>query len=231
MHVGDFLEQSALVLGAAVLVLVVSGRLRLPSVVGLLVTGMAIGPSALGWMGREEVEVLAEIGVVLLLFTIGLEQSLGKLRELLRPFLLGGAIQTLGTIVAVAGLASLLSRPLPEAIFLGFLASLSSTAIVLRLYEDRRETATPHGRVVLAILLFQDFMVVPMLALTPCSRAPRRSPPPTSWSASAAPRPRWRRSSRPRSSWSPASCAWPRARGCGRSSCWRPWGSASASPG
>ncbi len=167
MHVGHFLEQSALVLGAAVVVLVISGRLRLPSVVGLLVTGMAIGPSALGWMGQEEVEVLAEIGVVLLLFTIGLEQSLGKLRELLRPFLLGGAIQTVGTILAVTGLSRLLGLPLPEAIFLGFLASLSSTAIVLRLYDERRETGTPHGRLVLAILLFQDFMVVPMLALTP----------------------------------------------------------------
>ena len=112
-------------------------------------------------------EVFAEIGVVLLLFVIGLELSLDRLRELRRAFLVGGSVQSAVT-AAIAVAASLaLGLTLDRAVFLGFVFALSSTAIVLKLYGDRRETDTPHGRMVLGILLFQDFLIVPMIVLVP----------------------------------------------------------------
>ncbi len=168
MEIQHFLFDSLVILGASVAVLLVSHRLRLPGVVGLLLTGVLIGPSGLGlFPDPERVEVFAEIGVVFLLFAIGLELSLERLQEIRRAFLLGGAVQaglTLGLVLAIAlgwGFAPL------EALFIGFVVVLSSTAVVLTLYDERRELEAPHGQVVLGILLFQDFLVVPMIVLTP----------------------------------------------------------------
>lgn len=150
------------------MVLLVAVPLRVPPLVALLLTGLLIGPSGIGWISdREEVEAFAEIGVVLLLFTIGLEISLEKLRELRRPFLIGGSVQAaVTTLVATAiGLAAGLDRG--QAVLLGFVIALSSTAIVLKLYADRGESETPQGRSVLGILLFQDLLIVPMIVLVP----------------------------------------------------------------
>ena len=163
-----FLAQTVILLGSAVAVLLVASRLRLPPLVALLVTGMLIGPSGLGWVSDvEQVEVFAEIGVVLLLFAIGLELSLTQLRELRRPFFLGGGVQAGLTIALVAAGAFAFGIPPNRAAFLGFAIALSSTAIVLKLYDDRREIEAPHGRASLGILLFQDFLIVPMIVLTP----------------------------------------------------------------
>jgi CPA2 family monovalent cation:H+ antiporter-2 len=168
MELEHLLRQSVVLLGSAVAVLLVASRLRLPPVVALLLTGLLIGPSGLGWIAStEEVEVFAEIGVVLLLFVIGLELSLARLKELRRPFFLGGSVQAAATAALAAGAALALGHGAGRAVFLGFVVALSSTAIVLKLYGDRRETDTPHGRVVLGILLFQDFLIVPMIVLTP----------------------------------------------------------------
>jgi CPA2 family monovalent cation:H+ antiporter-2 len=164
----QFLAQVVTVLGAAVLVVVVSVRLRAPSIVGLILAGMLIGPTGLGLVHETElVEILAEIGVVLLLFLIGLELSVSRLRELARPFLLGGGSQAVLTMAGGFVLAMSWSSTTPQQLFLAMVVTLSSTAIVLKIYNERHETDTAQGKAALGVLLFQDFLIVPMIVLTP----------------------------------------------------------------
>ena len=168
MHADTLLLDALVVLAAAVAVVFVSARLRIPPIVGLVAAGMLVGPSGLALVpDPEEVEQLAEIGVVLLLFIIGLELSIGQLKALGRTFFLGGLVQAGGTTVAAAGIALWWAASAREAVFVGMVVALSSTAVVLKLYDQRRETATPAGRAVLGVLLFQDFLIVPMIVLTP----------------------------------------------------------------
>jgi monovalent cation:H+ antiporter-2, CPA2 family len=153
---------------ASIPIAFVCNRLRLPVVVGFMVTGVVIGPYGLELIEDvQAVEVLAEIGVVLLLFTIGLEFSLRRMMEMKRLVLLGGGLQIVLTVLAVTALFYLLGRPLNRDVFFGFLFALSSTAIVLKSYIDRLEIDTPHGRVGVGILLFQDLCLVPMMLLVP----------------------------------------------------------------
>ena len=168
MPIHEFLRDAVVVLAASTAVVLASHRLRVPAVVGFLLTGVLIGPSALGLVrDPAQVEVFAEIGVVFLLFAIGLEFSLERLNQIRRAFFLGGSLQSLLTI-ALGGAAALgLGLGLPQAAFFGFLLALSSTAIVLKLYADRRELDAPQGKLVIGILLFQDFLIVPMIVLTP----------------------------------------------------------------
>ncbi len=162
------LGELVLIVALAIPVVAVAQRFRIPTVVGFLVTGLAVGPHALGVIrDPEEVAGIAELGVVLLLFTIGLELSLSRIIRLGRPVLQGGALQVGGTLAIVALVALAASIPLPQAVFFGALVALSSTAIVLKVYTDRGELDTPHGRVVVAILLFQDLCVVPLMLLAP----------------------------------------------------------------
>ena len=143
-------------------------RLRLPTIVGFMITGVLIGPHSLGLIKDvQAIEVLAEIGVALLLFTIGLEFSLRRMLEMRRLVLLGGGLQVILTTLLVTGIANLLGRPLNEAVFFGFLFALSSTAIVLKSYIDRAEIDAPHGRAGVGILLFQDLSIVPMMLMIP----------------------------------------------------------------
>jgi CPA2 family monovalent cation:H+ antiporter-2 len=136
--------------------------------VGFLITGVLIGPYGAAIITETRVvERLADIGVVLLLFTVGLEFSIADIMKSGRQFLIGGGTQVLLTIAAVTGIALLLHYPPPQAIFFGFLASLSSTAIVLKMYSDRSELDTTHGRLATGILLFQDIAVVPMMLMLP----------------------------------------------------------------
>ena len=166
MH--ELLRESVTILAAAIAVLLLSNRLRVPAVVGFLLTGVLIGPSGLGLVpDTERVEMFAEIGVVFLLFSIGLEFSLERLKQIRRFFFLGGAIQALVTLGLIVLLALPVGFPLPQAVFHGFLVILSSTAIVLKLYADRRELDAPQGKILIGILLFQDFLIVPMIVLTP----------------------------------------------------------------
>lgn len=168
MHQIPFLFDFVLILACSVAVVLVSHRVKVPAIVGFLLTGVLIGPSGLALVGRtEQVEVFAEIGVVALLFTIGLEFSLERLREIRRPFFVGGALQAALTIGATVAIATGFGWPIGDAVFAGFLITLSSTAIVLRLYNDRQELESPHGRVAVGVLLFQDFLIVPMIFLTP----------------------------------------------------------------
>ena len=162
------LADIVIIFGLAVAVLLLFQYLRLPSVVGLLLTGVLAGPYGFGFIKAvHEVEALAEIGVILLLFTIGIEFSFKKLIEIKKQVVIGGAVQVGLTILAVFFIARQLGMALPEALFYGFLVSLSSTAIVLRMIQERADIDTPHGRVGLGILLFQDIMIAPMILLTP----------------------------------------------------------------
>ena len=168
MSLDIFLSQVVVLLASAVVVMLVSVRLHVPPIVALLATGVLIGPHGLGWISSvREVELFAEVGVALLLFTIGLEVSIDRLRKLRRALLLGGSVQVSVTTVVVTGAAVGLGLPWLHALFIGWVVSLSSTALVLKLLSDRRETETPHGQLALAILLFQDFLIVPMIVLTP----------------------------------------------------------------
>ena len=158
-----------IVLAASVLIIYVSHKLRLPSVVGFLLTGVLIGPGGLSLVKNDAtVRGLAEIGVVMLLFTIGLEFEPARLKRIRRSFLVGGSLQILmTTAVCVLLLAGVLKVAFREALFYGFLISLSSTAVVLKILADRGETDSPQGRISLGILIFQDLAIVPMLALVP----------------------------------------------------------------
>jgi CPA2 family monovalent cation:H+ antiporter-2 len=143
-------------------------RAKLPALVGFLITGVLIGPYGAALITETQVvERLADVGVVLLLFAVGLEFSIEDILKSSRQFFVGGATQVLLTIVAVACTAFVLRYPLPQAVFFGFLASLSSTAIVLKMYTDRTELDTAHGRLGTGILLFQDIAVVPMMLMLP----------------------------------------------------------------
>lgn len=167
-HDIPLLNDLLILLLAALPIAFLCHRLRLPVIVGFMLTGVVIGPSGAGLIrDSHAVEILAEIGVVLLLFTIGLEFSLRRMVEMKRLVLLGGGLQIALTILPVFGLAYLFGRSFSQSVFFGFLVALSSTAIVLKSYMDRAEVETPHGKAGVGILLFQDLCIVPMMLLTP----------------------------------------------------------------
>ncbi len=163
------LRDLVVVLAASVLIIYISHKLKLPSVVGFLLTGVLIGPGGLSLVRNDAtVRTLAEIGVVMLLFTIGLEFEPARLKRIRRNFLSGGGLQVaLTTAACVAILTGVLGLRFREALFYGFLISLSSTAVVLKILGDRGETDSPQGRISLGILIFQDLAIVPMIALVP----------------------------------------------------------------
>lgn len=168
MHELDILRELVVIFGAALVVVLVLGRLRLPTIAGFLVAGALLGPSGFGGVkDRHQIEQLAEIGVVLLLFTIGLEFSLAELRRLARLLAVGGGLQVALTTAAVAAWAVAAGYTPTKAVFLGFLVALSSTAIVLKGLAERGETDAPHGRLIVGVLLFQDLCVVPMMLMAP----------------------------------------------------------------
>ena len=162
------LADAVMVFGLSCAVIVASHKLRIPTIIGFLLTGVLAGPHCLGLVGAShEVEMFAEVGVILLLFVIGLELSLDELIRLKRPVFVGGAAQVLLTI-AVMGLPLMFfDVGLGKSLFIGFLAALSSTAIVLKVLGEKAQLAAPHGRIALGALIFQDVAVVPMMLLVP----------------------------------------------------------------
>lgn len=168
MHTPQLFTDLLIILLASVPVAFLCVRLKLPLIAGFMVAGMAIGPYGLGLIkDTGAIEVLAEIGVMLLLFTIGLEFSPSRLKEMRRNVLIGGGLQVTITLAAVTAVAILLGRAWNQALFFGFLIALSSTAIVLKSYVERNEVDSPHGRVSIGILIFQDLSILIMLLLIP----------------------------------------------------------------
>jgi monovalent cation:H+ antiporter-2, CPA2 family len=163
-----FLVQSVVIVVAAAVIAYISQRLGLVPIVGFLVAGVVIGPHALKLVeDLELVNAAAEVGVILLLFTIGIEFSLEKLARIKRLIFGGGTLQVLLTTLAVVGALAAFGVDWRAALFTGFLVSLSSTAIVLKLLADRDETATTRGQVTLGLLIFQDLAVVVMVLVVP----------------------------------------------------------------
>ena len=162
-----FVEVAALIGVAGAAIAYVSARLGLVPIVGFLLAGVLIGPHGLGLVFQELVDGAAEVGVVLLLFTIGIEFSLEKLARIRRLILGGGALQVGLATAATAGILAALGVDWRTGVLTGFLVSLSSTAIVLKLLADRGEAAAPHGEVGLALLIFQDVAIIAMVLLVP----------------------------------------------------------------
>lgn len=164
----ELLKEIVLILALAIVVIYVFHRLKIPSVIGFLLTGVITGPNGLNIVSDiHDVEVIAEIGVIMLLFTIGIEFSLKSLLKIGKILLIGGSFQVMVTIAAITLVALQLGNPMNESLFIGFLIALSSTAIVLKLIQDKGEIDAPHGRISLGILIYQDIIIVPMMLITP----------------------------------------------------------------
>ena len=164
----NFLRELVIVLTATIAIVFVFQKLCLPNIVGFLLTGVIIGPHGFQLIQSvDQVESLAEIGVVLLLFTIGLEFSLETILSVQRRVVWAGLLQVVLTTLVVLAVARLLGASVEVGLFYGFLVSLSSTAIVLRIYHDRGEINSLQGRLASGLLLFQDLCVVPMMLLLP----------------------------------------------------------------
>ncbi len=158
----------AIVLGVALVGGIAVRLLKLPIILGYLLSGILIGPHVLGLISEKgDVETLAEIGVVLLLFTLGLEFSLRALKKIGKVAVLGGGAQIVATAALGLLVGHLLDWSLRESVLFGFFIALSSTIIVLKTLMDRGELGSPHGRVMIGILLVQDISVVPMMVVFP----------------------------------------------------------------
>ena len=164
----QLIQDIVIILFAAVVIIVICSKLKIPSVVGFLLTGIIIGPYTTGIIkNTHDIELLAEIGIVLMMFIIGIEFSIKKLNRIKNLILFAGGGQVVLTIVVVTGIAFLFDLTFTQSLFFGFMVSLSSTAIVLKLLQDKKQIDSPHGKIELAILLFQDLCVVLMVILTP----------------------------------------------------------------
>jgi len=165
---GNIVIEIVIVLATATIGAAVFERMRLPAIVGFLVMGALVGPGGLGLVSEpERVSALAELGVALLLFEIGLELPVDLLRREWRSVVVSGTAQVVLTVAGVTGVATALGVPLPSAVVVGMLVSLSSTAFVMRILSQRGEIGAPHGQISVGILLFQDLCLVPFLLAIP----------------------------------------------------------------
>ncbi|HEX9293265.1 MAG TPA: cation:proton antiporter [Gemmatimonadales bacterium] len=162
------LRDLAVIFAGSLLVILVFHRFKLPALPGFIVAGILLGPNALGLVSDpKDVESLAEVGVIMLLFTIGIEFSLSRLREMGRQILVGGFSQMAFTVLATLAVGLALLGDWRVSLFLGFLIALSSTAIVLKVLTDTGEIDAPHGRLATGVLIFQDLCVVPIMLVLP----------------------------------------------------------------
>ena len=164
----ELLKSLVIIFALSASVVFILHQLRVPSIVGFLIAGACLGPHGFGVVEKvREVELLAEVGVILLLFTIGLELSLRNLRHIRSAVLGGGFSQVLLTLLATAAITYPFAGKWNASFFMGFLVALSSTAIVMKMLFDRGEIDSPHGRLSMGILVFQDLCVVPLMLLVP----------------------------------------------------------------
>src|SRR5437867_11856806 len=162
------LRDLAVIFAGSLLVILVFYRLKLPALPGFIVAGILLGPNALGLVNDpRDVEGLAEVGVIMLLFTIGIEFSLSRLRDMGRQILAGGIAEMAFTVLATLGVGLAFLGSWQVSLFLGRLDALSSTAIGLKVLTDRGEIDAPHGRLATGVLIFQDLCVVPIMLLLP----------------------------------------------------------------
>ena len=168
MQTHGFLQYAVVLLLAAVIAVPLAKRWQLGAVLGYLGFGALIGPSGIALIGNtEQISQLSELGVVLMLFVIGLELSPQRLWVMRRTVFGIGSLQLVVTGLAIGGIAYALGLDWKGAVIVGLGLALSSTAIDLQILSERKELASPHGRLGFAILLFQDVAAIPILALIP----------------------------------------------------------------
>ncbi|MBE0571833.1 MAG: cation:proton antiporter [Ignavibacteriaceae bacterium] len=166
MHDYSIIKDIVLILLVSIPIIAIFNRIQLPSIVGFLIAGVILGPSVLKIISNpDQIEVMAEIGVILLLFSIGLELSLKELADIKKILLIGGGLQVSLTILIASVIIFVIGLPAKQAIFFGILISLSSTVIVLKLLSDKNEIDAPHGKISVAILIFQDLAIVPLFLI------------------------------------------------------------------
>src|SRR5258706_10906990 len=164
----SLLREVLIVLAVTISIVFIFQRVGLPAVVGFLLAGVIIGPHGLRLVSdAATVSTLAEVGVIILLFTIGLEMSLSELAAVRGYALWAGLLQVVLTVLVVAALASLFALPPAVSLFYGFLVANSSTAVILKIYRDRGETDALHGRIAAGMLVVQDLSLIPMVLVIP----------------------------------------------------------------
>ena len=164
----NFFHQLIIILGFSIPVIYIFNKIKLPSIIGFLITGIIIGPFGLKLIHDiAGIQLMAEIGVAFLLFTIGIEIRLSRFLKHLSEILLTGGLQILCTFIVgmIIGLTMQLS--ISQSIFIGFILVHSSSALILKILKDRDDEASPQGRISIGVILFQDIMVVPMMLLIP----------------------------------------------------------------
>ena len=163
-----FLNDIIIIIGLSIAIFYICHKIHIPSILGFLLTGIFVGPYGCKLIkGIHEVEVFAEVGVIFLLFTIGIEFSLQKLLQIKKLVLIGGSLQVFITVFLTTVLIMKFGLTPEQGLFIGFLVALSSTAIVLKQIQVRGEVDSPSGRSILGILIFQDIIIVPMILFTP----------------------------------------------------------------
>jgi K+:H+ antiporter len=171
------LKDIILILFLAIFIILILSKLRIPPVIGFLITGVIIGPSSLQLVeSLSEIEVLAEIGIILLMFTIGLEFSTDKIKKMLNDFLFFGGLQVVISWLVFFYLLHWYGLLLYQALLGGFILALSSTAIVLKLLQDNDDLNSPSGLKMTSILLFQDAIIIPAMILLPFINQLREAP-------------------------------------------------------
>ncbi len=164
----ELLKDLIVIFLLAIIVNLGFAKLKLPPILGFLITGIVAGPHGLSLVTNiHDIEILAEIGVILLLFTIGIEFSLKTFVQIRHLILIGGGLQVLFTTACTFAIVYFFDFEPGRALFIGFLVSLSSTAIVIKIIQEKAEMNTSHGRFMLGALIFQDLIIVPMIIFTP----------------------------------------------------------------
>jgi len=164
----EFIPAVSVLILISIVFIFIAQKFRLPSVVSFLVIGMLVGPFGLAIIRDQEViSSFGEIGIILLLFTIGLELSFEDIARFWKVIFVGGFMQVCTTIIVITSITAVLGFPFNEAVFFGFLVSLSSTAIVMRVLQERGSVETLEGTTLLGILIFQDLAIIPMILITP----------------------------------------------------------------
>lgn len=164
----SILKDIVVIFTLSTLVNFIFNKFRIPTLIGYLFTGIIVGPHLLGIVHEtESINIMAEIGVILLMFSIGLEFSLNHLLRIRRIVFLGGFMQLVLTALITMCIGRIYQLEWIPALFIGFLTALSSTAVVLKILQDRSELTSNYGRTVLGILIFQDIILIPLMLLTP----------------------------------------------------------------
>jgi len=164
----NILKDIIIIFSLSTLVNLVFTKIKLPTIIGYLFTGIVAGPYALAIIqSAVEIELMAEIGIILLLFSIGLEFSLNHLLKIRKIVFWGGFLQLAATTILTMLVARVYQINWTAAFFIGMITALSSTAVVLKILQERSEITSNYGRTVLGILIFQDIVLVPLLLFTP----------------------------------------------------------------